>query len=300
VSRSVPRSRFLAPATLAAVKNLRLVARRLVEGFLAGEHLDRRPGAGIEFSQYRSYQPGDDPRRVDWRVYARSDRFYVRESEVERDITVRLVLDATASMAHEDGGLSKLDYGRLLVAALAYLADRQGDRVSFHAVRDGTSHDLPPRLGRRGLGRVLDRLEQIEPSGSWPPWDVLGGRIANAREKELVVIVGDLYDSDSEMRRGLATLVALGHEVLVLHLMAPNELEFSYSGDLEFEDLETGATVRGSAEAMRSGYLARLGEDLERWRVGLLGMGVGYQLVSLDQPVDSALRSFLLGRRRLP
>ncbi len=300
MSRSVPRSRFLAPATLTAVKDLRLVARRVVEGFLAGEHLDRRPGAGIEFSQYRAYQPGDDPRNVDWRVYARSDRFYVRESEVERDITVRLVLDATASMAHEDEGVTKLDYGRFLMAALAYLADRQGDRVSFHAVRDGTSEDLPPRRGRRGLGRVLHRLEELEPSGSWPAWDELSGRIANAREKELIVVAGDLYDSGSEMRRGLATLVALGHEVLVLHLMARNELEFSWAGDLAFEDLETGTTVRGNAEAMRAAYLSRLDEDLASWRVELLEMGVGYQLVALDQSVDLALRSFLLGRGRLP
>jgi len=300
VTRSVPQSRFLAPATLAAIHDLRLVARRVVEGFLAGEHVDRRPGAGIEFSQYRGFEPGDDPRTIDWRAYARSDRFYVREAEVERDITVRLVLDATASMAHEDGGVRKLDYGRMLTAALAYLADRQGDRVSFHAVLDGTTADLPARRGRRGLRRVLHRLEGIAPSGAWPPWETLGRRITNVREKELVVVVGDLYDRGPEMRRGLATLRTLGHEVLVLHLMARNELDFTYRGDLAFEDLETGAIVRGNAEAMRPGYLERLGASLERWRVELLEAGVTYELLALDRPLDLALRSFLLRRGRLP
>jgi uncharacterized protein (DUF58 family) len=300
VSGSLPQSRFLEPSTLAAIKDLRLVARVIVEGFLAGEHLDRRPGAGIEFSQYRSYQPGDDLRNVDWRVYARSDRYFVRESEVERDITVRLVLDATASMAHEDSGLSKLDYARFLMAALAYLADQQGDRVSFHVVKDGGSEDLPAQRGRRSLRRVLHRLESVEASGDWPVWDELGHRIAETRERELIVVAGDLYQSEGEMESALSTLKALGHEVLVLHLMGRNELDFTYEGDFAFEDLETGSVVRGNAEAMRSGYLDRRRSALEGWRTALLEMGVAYELLPLDRPVDRALRSFLLRRGRLP
>jgi len=276
------------------------VAKMIVEGFLAGEHLDRRPGAGIEFSQYRSYQPGDDLRNVDWRVYARSDRFFVRESEVERDITVRLILDSTASMAHEDSGLTKLAYARILMAALAYLADEQGDRVSFHAVRDGTSDDLPAQRGRRSLRRVLHRLDQVEAAGTWPSWGELGHRIAEGREREVVVVAGDLYQVGSEMQEALATLKAMGHEVIVLHLMGRNELDFTWSGDLAFEDLETGETVRGNADGMRASYLERQREGLERWRVELLEIGVAHELMVLDEPVDQALRAFLLRRGRLP
>jgi uncharacterized protein (DUF58 family) len=290
----------LEPSTLAAIKDLRLVARMIVEGFLAGEHLDRRPGAGIEFSQYRSYMPGDDLRHVDWRVYGRSDRFFVRESEVERDITVRLVLDATASMAHADAGLTKLDYGRLLLAALAYLADHQGDRVSFHAVRDGTSVDLPAQRGRRSLPRVLHALSAVEASGTWPSWEVLGHRISTSREREVVVLVSDLYDARSRLRQAIGTLQALGHEVLVLHLIGRNELDFAYQGDLAFEDLESGATVRGNAEVMREPYLERMRRALAEWKADLLGLGVAYELMPIDRPVDQALRRFLLGRRRLP
>ena len=131
---AVPSSRFLAPASLAALDDLELLARTVVEGFLSGQHLLPQAGFGIEFSQYRSYNPGDDLRRIDWKAFGRSDRFYVREAEVERDVTVRFVLDATGSMAHEESGLSKIDYGRMLVAALAYLASRQGDRLRLHLV----------------------------------------------------------------------------------------------------------------------------------------------------------------------
>ncbi len=300
MAHAVPRSRLLEPSALAAIKDLRLVARLIVEGFLAGEHLDRRPGAGIEFSQYRSYEPGDDLRSVDWRVYARSDRYFVRESEVERDITVRLVLDATASMAHADATLSKLDYSRFLMAALAYLADHQGDRISFHAVQDGTSVDLPAQHGRRSLRRVLHRLETVEPSGRWPSWEELGHRIANPRERELIVVVSDLFESTAEIEHALRNLRALGHDVLVLHLMARNELEFAFHGDLAFEDLESGEIVRGNADLMRADYLARLAAELERWRLELLEAGVTYELVAIDRPVDAALRSFLLRRGRLP
>ena len=152
---SLPASRLLEPATLAGIKDLRLIARTLVEGYLTGLHLDPRPAAGVEFSQYRSYEPGDDLRRVDWRAYARSDRFLVRESEVERDVNVRFLLDASASMAHRDGPLTKFDYARMLVASLAYLVDRQGDRITFHAARDGDTIDLPPSRRHRALLHLL-------------------------------------------------------------------------------------------------------------------------------------------------
>jgi len=300
VSRSLASSRLLTPSTLAAIDDLALVARLIVEGFLAGEHRDRRPGAGVEFSQYRSYQPGDDLRKVDWRAYGRCDRFYVRESEVERDVTVRLVLDASASMAHEDSGLSKLAYARLLIAALAYLAERQGDRIAFHAVQDSSSMDLPAARGRHSLSRVLHRLDRLEAVGSWPPWELLGARIARTRECELVVVVSDLYQTDGEMLRALEALRALGHEVLVLHLMGRNELDFSYVGDHAFVDLESGATVTGNPAVMRAAYLERMAVALARWRETLLEAGVGYTLSTLDTPIDGALRACLARRARLP
>ncbi len=186
-------SRFLDPATLASLGDLRLLARTVVEGFTAGLHLDVRSGVGVEFSQYRSYQPGDDLRRVDWRVYGRSDRFFIRQSDVERDVTVRFLLDASASMAHRDEKLSKIDYARYLVATLAYLANRQGDRLAFHALSDAADFAAPlPR--RRPLEHLLDRLERLEPRGRWPSWNELNRRLPRSRGRELVVVVSDLYD----------------------------------------------------------------------------------------------------------
>lgn len=299
-----PASRFLDPAVLAGIRDLRLAARTVVEGYFAGQHLDLRSGIGVEFSQYRSYQPGDDPRRVDWRVYGRSDRYFVRESEIERDVTVRFLLDASASMAHEDSAVSKLDYARCLVASLAYLADRQGDHLAFHAVPDASDTAAPlPR--RRPLDHLLHRLEGLEPRGRWPPWGELRRRLPRGRGRELVVVVSDLWDGEPRQRReglgaALATFRALGHEVLVFHLLGRNELDFTFEGDLLFEDLESGETVRGAAAALRRDYLERLRRELAAWRLRLAEMGAVYELLVLDQPLDRALREFLLRREQLP
>ncbi len=300
MSVTIARSPLIDPATLAAIDDLRLVARLIVEGFLAGEHPDRRPGAGVEFSQYRSYEPGDDLRRVDWRAYARSDRLLVREAEVERDITVRLVVDATASMAHRDGPLSKLDYARLVAAAIAWLADQQGDRVALHAVSDERGDDLPPQRGRRSLLRVLHHLSSMAPAGRWPPWSTLGQRVGNPREREMIVLLSDLYDPDGEIDVAIRHWIALGHEVLVLHLLARNEIDFTFTGDLSFQDLESGARVDGSAEAMRTASLAKLAATIDEWRERLLAAGGTYESMATDRPVDGALRALLLRRQRLP
>lgn len=304
-------SRLLDPATLAQIRDLRLLARTVVEGFLAGQHLDRRPASGVEFSQYRSYQPGDDPRRVDWRVYARSDRFFVREAEVERDVTVRFLLDASASMAHRDRppqALAKLDYARFLVAALGYLVDLHGDRLALQILGGGGAPAAQrPARPPLALAAFLDRLERVDhlrPAGRWPAWEELAAAFAGQRRRELVVLVSDLYEERGEIAAALGRLAAVGHELLVLHLVARNELEFDlakdFAGDLRFEDLETGERVLGNAAALRPGYLARHRQFLAGWRRRVLELGAGYELLPTDQPLDQALRGFLARRRLLP
>jgi uncharacterized protein (DUF58 family) len=293
-------SRFIDPAVLAGIKSLQLVARVVVDGFLLGLHQSRRPGAGLEFSQHRSYQPGDDLRQLDWKMYARSDRFFIRESDVERSVTVRLVLDASASMAHKDLKLPKFDYARFLVASLGYLAEQQGDTIGFHAVTDSSRLDLPPRRHQHQYQSLLKALERLAPSGTWPAAEDLQTRITATRAREIVVLVSDLHERSSEIRTVLSNLRALGHEVLVLHLMARNELDFTFEGDLAFEDLETGSTVRASSALLRPVYLGRVRRALAELRQDLLGKGIAYELLPTDQPLDHALKGFLTRRLRLP
>ncbi|MBG8553102.1 DUF58 domain-containing protein [Hymenobacter guriensis] len=288
---------MLTPELLHALRNLPLAARQAAEGFLHGQHYSRQRGAGLEFSQYRPYQPGDDLRRLDWRLAARSDRYYLRESEVEASLTVHLLLDATASMNHQDdNGLTKLDYARLLLAALAYLARRQGDAVALTVLHPAGRQHVPPRADARQLPRLFHALEQITAAGRFPAAAELTTLTARA-QRRLVVCVSDLYEEDAEIRQLLSRLRAAGAEVLLLHLLAGNELRFTYRGALTFEDLETGRTVQLNADQQRAGWLRRQQEWLRETASAARRQGFDYHLLDTAEPLDKALRVFLQRRQ---
>jgi uncharacterized protein (DUF58 family) len=294
----LPSSPLLDPQLLARVKDLRLVARTLVDGAVTGLHRHPRAGVGVELAQFRAYQPGDDARRIDWRTLARSDRLFVRESPVERDVTVRLLLDASGSMAHGEPPLDKLAYARMLTAALAFLALRQGDAVALHTV-GGADTDLPPLRRRGALERLIMALDSLRPGVCWPAWRELAPRVARPRRRELVVLLTDLWQAGDEIDAALAGLRALRHEVVLLHLLAADELTFPWQGDLLFEDLESGALVGGESGALRVEYLARLREHLQGWERRCAELGVSYHRLALDRPLELALRDVLARRRRM-
>lgn len=300
LTMSVSAYRFIDPHILAAVADLPLLAKTVVEGFLLGAHQSPRPGTGQEFNQYRSYQPGDDLRRVDWKRYARSDRFYVRESEIETSIAVHFILDASASMAHADDKIVKFDYARFLLAALGYLAHQQGDMIGVHILPENQALSFPPKRDQQQLHRFLHVLEKLEPHGSWPAGEKIEGIFAAAPRRELVIVVSDLHEHEQEISRVVTRLRALQHEVLLFHLLGRNEIDFSYAGDVSFQDLETGRTVAVSAEAARADYQRALQRHLHaharKWREH----DIACKLLVLDQPLDFALRGYLTQRMKLP
>ena len=263
-----------------------------------GVHPSRLPGPGLEFSQYRSYQPGDDPRRVDWKLYARSDRYFVREAEIETSVTLRLLVDASASMTQEDSGLSKFDYARFAAAALALLAHRQGDAVGLWALRGGAIHTTPPRRHHHHLHHLLHTLETLEPGGAWPGWDQLE-RLLVTSGRGLVVILSDLHERHQEITTVAAKLAALRQEVLVFHLVGRVELDGEWHGLRTFEELETGRRVEVDADAARPAYLAAQEQEHRRLKQALEERGVTYAQFVLDQPLDVALRHFLSTRERM-
>ncbi|OWP64711.1 DUF58 domain-containing protein [Hymenobacter amundsenii] len=289
---------MLTPEHLHALHNLPLAAKLAAEGLLHGAHLSRRKGAGMEFSQYRPYQPGDDLRRLDWRLAARSDRYYLRESEVDTSLTVHLVLDATASMNHrDDNGLSKLEYGRLLCATLAYVATQQGDAVALTVLRPGGLLHLPPRADARQLPRLYHALETAEAAGSFPDAATLAPLTAR-RQPALTICVSDLYEEDGEVERLLTRLRAAAGEVLVLHLMARNELEFTFRGAVTFEDLETGQQLQLDAGQQRRAWQQHLQPWLQATARRARTLGFDYQLLNTAEPLTDALREFLRRRAR--
>jgi uncharacterized protein (DUF58 family) len=302
-------SAVLDPKLLAATRGLALAARQLVAGVLPGLHASRQVGAAREFSQFRAYQPGDEPRHIDWKLYARSDRYFVRESDVETAVTVRLILDATASMQHADTtgpgeGLRKFEVGRLLTAALAFLAQAQGDRPVLHTVADGQVNSAASGGQRQPLERIIRALEAQQPAGQWPVSEralavAAGAGLSSAPAREIVVLLTDGHERQREMRAALAPFCARGSELVLLHLVGRDEIDFPFHGTVRFEDWETGDTLETNADAARVVWQERQARHLAAWRREWGGMGrFEYVQFRLDEPPERVLRAYLRQRQR--
>lgn len=293
---SVSSYRFIDPRILSSISDLQLVAKTVVDGFMLGVHQSPKPGVGLEFNQYRSYQPGDDLRRIDWKMYARSDRYYVRESEVETSVNVKFVLDATASMAHEYRGLAKFDYARFLMASLGYLASGQGDAIGLNIISGGKLKHLPPRQDHQHLHRFLHELETISPQGSWPQWQELETIFSASQTRSIIVFVSDMHELQVEIQDMLRQLSSLKNEVLLFHLLGRDELEFAYEEPVTLEDLETGKSIQVDPARSKDSYLVRLNRRIASLRQASHDQHIAYELLSLDQSLDFALRNYLTQR----
>ena len=291
-------SRLIDPKILMSIKDLPLAAKTTVDGFMAGIHNSNTKGIGMEFSQYRSYQAGDDLRRLDWKMFARSDRYYIRESEIETSISVRLLIDASASMQHEDNGITKIEYGRYLAASLGWLANKQSDAVGLYVFQNNNLFSLPSKQDHQHLSRIFFQLEQIKPSGSFTDPINYKSLFTNDK-KELLIFITDYYQQNGEISALLQSLAANQHEIIVFHLMGRNEIELDFKGYTALEDFETGKTIRFDENGSKKAYKERLDKYLETVRNELLDKNIFYRLMTMDEPVEKALRDFLNRRNKL-
>jgi uncharacterized protein (DUF58 family) len=286
---------------------------QIVAGVLPGIQASRQPGLSREFSQYRAYYPGDEPRHIDWKLFARSDRYYLRESEIQTAVTLRIVLDATESMRHADvsgegAGVRKFDCARLLAAALAYVAHRQGDPVGLHIIAGGRVQSIQPGQRRQPFERIIHALEKLEPAGRWPgdPRELaraVGSRAAMAAipggaTRELTIVLTDGHEHGDEIRSVLAPLRQRQHEVIFMHLVGRDELEFPFSGPVRFEEWETGAVFETDASSARAIWLENQQQQLSAWRQAWQGRRFDYVQIRTDEPLGNALRTYLRQRMR--
>jgi len=291
-------SRLLDPKILMAIKDLSLVAKTTIDGFMAGMHKSRVKGPGLEFSQYRSYQAGDDLRWLDWKMYARSDRYYIRESEIETSISVRFLIDASGSMNHQDGDFTKIEYARWLCASLAYLANLQGDSVGLYIFQDGALFQMPSRKDIQHLARFYYQLEHIEPAGKFSDPIQYKNIFAGSQKRELLVFVTDFYEEAGEISKLLDVLASLGHEILVFHIVGRNEMEFDFGKYSALKDLESGRVISIDEQMDRDVYKQRIQDHFAKIRMQLLDKHIVYRMLVMDQPLDKALRDFLNQRQK--
>lgn len=289
---------------LARLASLPIKARVIVEGALSGLHRAAVRGSSVEFAEHKEYSRGDELRHVDWKAYAKLDRYYVKQFEQESQLTVYLVLDGSASMAFAGGGLAKLQYGGLCLAALAYLVIHQQDRAGLIVCGDRELDTLvPPRARTTHLHDLLAVLDQIMARGSGGDESPVAAleRIAELtrRRRALIVLASDLFDSEDRTIGALATLRAQHHDVAVLHLIDPHERTFPYDGLTQFEALESDHKLLANPAAIRRDYLARFDAFLTACRDRLAAAGVDYHLVETDRPLDRTVLDLLIARSQL-
>ena len=277
------------------LKDLRLTARRAIGAQGIGLHHSRSRGAGLEFAQYRAYEPGDELRQIDWKLYARSDRFFVREAERESPLTVWIVLDATASMAQRDGSRgTRFDAARGLAACVAELALRQGDRFGLMVLHGEGVRLVAPGNGARQRDQLLLALHGLRAEGGFPAQERLGPVFERLGAGDLVLVLSDWFDD--AMAALAERLAAARREVLAIQLLTADERDFPYAGGHRFRDPETGEELLGDAAALRADYLRRFGQAQDALDARLDAAGIRHARHYTDQPLDLPLRR-LFGAR---
>ena len=289
--------RFLDPKVLARIDNLDLLARTVVDGFINGLHRSPYLGFSIDFAEHRPYMPGDDIRRIDWRVYGRTDRLYMKEFEADTNASFIVALDISRSMDYSSGEISKLDYARYLAACLTYFSRRQRDRVGLVTFGE-TLVDIVPASAKHldVVLHTLDRSSAVETGALERPLLKIAGLL---RRRSIVTLISDLYHPPEEILRSVTYLKSKGSDVIVFHILDPAEIEFPFDEMVNFEDLETGERVPVIPEKIRDEYKAQMQAHIDRLSKLLGESQMDYFLFDTSMPLDFALFRFLSRRQFL-
>lgn len=291
----IPGAQFVDPGVLARIGNLELVARSVVDGVINGLHKSPAYGTSVDFAEHRGYVPGDDIRRVDWRVYARTDKYYVKEFEADSNSNFVVLLDVSASMAYGPK-VSKLDYARTLGACLTYLVHKQRDRVGLVTFDSEIIDHVPPSARHLDVVlHALDRARAARPGQLTGPVRRLAEHFGR---RGVIVLISDLYDEPEAIFDALAPLRFRGHDVVVFHVLDPTELEFPFTDPSAFEDLETGETLPVVPESFREKYQALVRAHIDALAAKAAQQGVDYRMLDTSRPLDFALYDYLSFRER--
>ena len=292
-------NRFLDPAGLARVGNMELVARHVVEGFLTGRHRSPYHGFSVEYLDHRAYAPGDEIRTLDWKVLARTNKYYVKLFEDETNLRAYILLDCSRSMAFKSGELSKFEYASYLAASLTYLLLRQNDAVGLVLFDEAIRQYLPPRAHPSQFRRILDLLEATTPVGETNVGVTLHEVAERVRRRGLVIVISDLIDDAGTIASGLQHFRHNQHEVIVFQVMDEAELTFPYERLTHFRDIEGSGRVVVNPRSLRKRYLARLEAYTEQIKAHCFERKIGYTLANTKEPYDVFLAAYLDKRSRL-
>jgi len=281
------------------MKNLTLIARGVVEGFISGLHASPYKGFSVEFAEHREYVPGDDPRRIDYRMLARTDRLYVKQYEEETNMRVQILLDASGSMNYrQEGKISKFAYACHLTAVLGYLMLRQQDAVGLTAFDRQLKFDLAAHASPRHFNEMMRRLEALEPGGETDIPAVLHRLADRFQRRRLIVLISDLYGEPKEVSRALHHFRHRHHEVIIFHVLDKAETTFSFQGVVAFRDLESNERIELDASYLRAHYLKEMAEFQSHYRQACAEAGIDYVAAETSMPYELMLSRYLAARNR--
>jgi len=289
---------FLDPHVLSRLAAVPLFARRPMVGHVSGIHASPHRGSSVEFAEYRKYVPGDDLRRLDWRAYGRSDRFYVKEFEADTNLRCHLILDTSGSMRFGSGDVKKIEYARRLAGSLAYLAVQQGDAVGLTWVAETIVRTVPPRRTPSHLSGIFDMLEQAEPRGDTQLPARLHELAETIRQRALIVILSDLFVDPAALQKAFEHLRFRKHDVAVFHLLDPLEIGFTFQRPMRFLDLEGGPSIFAEPNDIYDRYQKVLSEYLSKISRVVREAAIDYQRVAIDEDYEKVLLRFLTARTR--
>jgi uncharacterized protein (DUF58 family) len=286
-------ARFLQPEQISRISRLEVRAREIVEGFLSGLHRSPYYGQSVEFVQHREYVPGDDFRRIDWKVWSKTDKYYIKQYEEETNLRTLLLVDVSESMSFGSGSMTKYDYACTVAAALAYLLLRQQDAVGLVTFDSQIRSRVPVRSRQSHLHTVIQSLQGGKPT-SKTSIDKLLNQVAEEQSlRGMIVLISDLFVDPASLDRGLSLLRHRGHDVMVFHILDNEELDFNFSGTTKFEGLEETGDILCDPRALREGYLAAMKGFLEKIRRQCARQLIDYQTIRTSEHLDAALAHYL-------
>ena len=292
-----PGARFVDPTVLSRIGNLELIARSVVDGFINGMHRSPYFGASVDFAEHRGYVPGDDIRRMDWRLYARTDRYYIKEYEADTNANFAVLLDVSKSMGFGSRGVSKIEYAKMLAGCLTYLVHRQRDRVGLVAFDSDIVQFVPPSA--KHMDVVLHTLDRLTPQSAGSLRLPLHKMAEHFGRRSVLVLISDLYEEPDAVLEAVSPLRFRGNDIIVFHLLDPAEIDFSFDRPSAFEDLESGEQMPVVPDALAEQYRSLVQAHINGLTERFTANRIDYSLVNTAAPLDHALFTYLTNRERL-
>ncbi|MEE8336311.1 MAG: DUF58 domain-containing protein [Candidatus Neomarinimicrobiota bacterium] len=291
--------KYLNPEIVAKLSNMSLRARLVVEGYLIGQHRSPYHGFSVEFAEHRAYGPGDEIRHIDWKLYGKTDRYYIKRFEEETNLRSHILLDTSKSMTYSSGKTSKLEYGSYLAAALSYLMLKQRDGIGMILFDEKINHFIPPRSTSTHVNIILHHLDILVSGADTKIQPVLDEMAERIKKRGLIILISDLLDEPDSIMSGLRHFRHNGQEIIVFHILDRQELEFEFSSRMRFKDLESGETVTTEPWQIRSSYRKVMKQFQANYQRNCRSQRIDYIPLFTDYPLDRALNEYLNKRQKL-